>query len=243
MRGGSIALVAVLGGCRASVTSVGEYRAAGAAHDARADAAPAYDAAVPGFYLEAESGALTGFAVEPDALASGGAYVTGPRGVESLDVPGAARAVYTFAVPGSATFTVWGRIHSPDVLHNALWVRVDTGSWYVWRLSTGEDWYWGSLHDNTNYGIPLRFELAAGDHELDVANYEDAVGLDRLYITAGRDLPVGNDTPCHPPDSVRIAGTCIPSCGSHGDTTCGADICAGKVALPAYDCDVCCRMR
>jgi hypothetical protein len=243
MRFGPIALATVLGGCRASITSVGEYHAAGGARDAAADVAPEPDAAPPAFYLEAESGELTGFTVERDGATSGGAYITGPLGVESLDVPGAARAVYRFDVPESAMFTIWGRIHSPDTEHNALWVRVDDGSWYVWRLSTGEDWYWGSFHDNMNYGIPLRFDLVAGGHELDVANYADIVGLDRLYFTGGGDTPPGNDTPCHPPDSVRLAGACVPSCGSHGNTTCGADVCAGRVALAAYDCDVCCAAQ
>lgn len=240
MRFGFIALVAVLGGCRASTTSVGEYHAAGYPDDASRGVAPERDAAPSAFYLEAESGQLAGFTVEQDATASGGAFITGPLGAESLDVPGMARAVYHFDLTESATFTIWGRIHSPDTEHNALWVRVDDGSWYVWRLSTGDDWYWGSFHDDTKYGIPLRFDLVAGDHELDVANYEDIVGLDRLYVTAGGDTPPGNDTPCHPPDSVRLSGTCVPSCGSHGSTTCGADSCAGRAALPAYDCDVCC---
>ena len=256
----SLAVVAVVAGCRADVTSVGEFhpgvesvesgapRSAGASLDAglREDArstgpTPQTDAAHAGFYLEAEDGALSaGFVKGTDPAASARMYISTAAGSPSSDAPGAARAVYRFGVPESGTYVVWGRIHSPDVARNALWVRVDAGRWYVWRLSTGEDWYWGSFHENIAYNDALKFELAAGDHAVEVANFVDGVGLDRLYVTTGSERPFGDDTPCHPPDSIRLGGACVSSCGSQGGTTCGADVCSGRTPIPAYDCGVCC---
>ena len=110
----------------------------------------------------------------------------------------------------------------------------------MWRLSTGEDWYWGAFHNDKMYSTPLEFELAAGEHVIEVAGYEEAVGLDRLFVTSGTDVPVGNDTPCHPPDSIGLGGVCVPSCGSQGGTTCGNDACAGRPPISSYDCVVCC---
>jgi hypothetical protein len=254
------ACVAIVAGCRANVTSVGEFHPgvqsvesgvprgvpastdAGSKEDARSTGpGPQADAARGGFYLEAEDGALTaGFVKGNDPAASAGMYVSTAAGTPSSDVPGAARAVYRFGIVEPGAYVVWGRIHSPDVARNALWVRVDSGRWYLWRLSTGEDWYWGSFHDNVAYNDALKFELLAGDHEVEVANFVDGVGLDRLYVTMGSERPLGDDTPCHPPDSIRLGGTCVSSCGSQGGTTCGADVCGGRTPIPAYDCAVCC---
>ncbi len=248
-----VALSVLAAGCRAPVTSVGEYDVplvdAGKGMSTLADARAAPDAATPvpisdgsvaPFYVEAESGALSGgFAVGTDAAASGGAYVYTAAGAPSSDAPGTARAVYRVHL-AAGTYLVWGRLHSPDVARNAFWFHMDGGPWTVWRLSTGEDWYWGALHDGVAYTTPIEFRLVAGDHELEFANFIDGVSLDRLYFTTGSERPVGDDTPCRPPDSVRLGGVCVPSCGSQGGTTCGDVVCSGRTPIPAYDCGVCC---
>jgi hypothetical protein len=137
---------------------------------------------------------------------------------------------------------IWGRIRSPGVLENRLWFQVDGGNFVKWRISTGDIWYWDDLHDDLTYHAPLRFELAAGRHELVLANCAPAVSLDRLYITADGDVPPGNDTPCHPPHSIERDGSCLRSCGSQGGTACGSAECMGKPQFAAYDCGVCCEL-
>jgi hypothetical protein len=200
------------------------------------------DAPVSSVYLEAESGQLSGgFTIESDPTASGGKYILPPAGVESLQAPGAASAQYTFSVDISSSYLVWGRIRAPGASNNTFWIRVDDGPFYQWRLSTGFIWYWGAITSGTDYFHPIPFLLSAGTHQLFVRNSATAVGLDRLYITAGGDTPPGNDTPCNPPNSIQLVdGGCQPSCGSHGDTTCGVPECAGQKPLDAYDCDICC---
>ena len=218
-------------------------------------AAPACDAgttslgawlpeASTGFYLEAETGQLSGgFTIVNDQAASAGASIEPPSGVSPADGPGSARARYTFEIATSGVYLIWARIRSPDVPHNSFWMQVDGDRWFVWRITTGEIWYWVPLHENVNYDTPLTFAFEPGTHELVVANSIEGDALDRFFITADGDTPSGNDTPCRPPHSISIDGGCIPSCGSQGGNECGAMACQGHDLLPAYDCAVCCIVR
>ena len=201
------------------------------------------DASLPrAVYMEAESGNLSGFTIESDSTASGGEYILPPPGQTSLLVPGDASADYTFAV-ASGSYLVWGRIHGPGAENNSFWVSMDHGTSELWHLSTGVIWYWGPVTNGTDYSHPITFDLDAGPHELVVNNADPGVDLDRLYVTSLGDVPdvPPNDTPCNPPNSIQLEdGGCEPSCGSHGNTTCGAPQCAGQPLLVSYDCTVCC---
>jgi hypothetical protein len=194
-----------------------------------------------GPYLEAEAGELSaGFRRASDPNASAGQFLSPPDGAHSENEPGAARARYTFEIARTATYEVWGRIRGPDPEHNRFWFQLDGGAWHKWRLSTGDIWFWDAFHEDANYGTPLEFALAAGAHTLVIANCVDGAGLDRLYIREAGATPPGNDTLCNPPHSIERAGKCVPSCGSHGRTDCGGDVCQGRPILSAYDCAVCC---
>jgi hypothetical protein len=223
-RGWACAAAALAVGCDATVTSVGSYQ----------------PIVTTGFYLEAEDGELSGgFTIGQDPTASNGKFLAPPAGVNALDQPGDARARYVFNITSPGQYLIWGRIHSPDAIHNTFWIQVDGATWYHWRLTTGEIWYWDTFHDNFNYGRSLKFNLAAGSHELLIANSIEGDRLDRLYVTADGDVPPGNDTPCHPPHSVQLDGGCSPSCGSQGGNACG-QVCVGRTIIEAYDCDICC---
>jgi len=196
-----------------------------------------------GIYLEAESGQLSGgFTIGNDATASGGQFIAPPAGPANDQTPGAARALYQIVITTPGTYTIWGRIQTPDTGHNRFWVQVDGDSWYLWRITTGETWYWNRVHNNTDYYTRLTFELAAGVHQLLLANATDRVRIDRWYVTPGPDLPPGNNTSCRPPDSIQVGGACIPSCGSLGGNKCGDVLCSGAPLVPVkvYDCDICC---
>ena len=202
----------------------------------------AYEPELPAsFYVEAEQGLLTGgFTIGADASASAGSYLAAPAGPPSDAEPGPARVSYELMVPKDGEYVFWGRIRSPDAAHNRLWFQVDDGAWHKWRISTGTIWFWDDLHEDFDYGHPLTFLLGAGPHRLLLASCVEGVWLDRLYVSAEGDVPAGNETPCRPPHSIDVAGSCLPSCGSQQGRMCGAVACAGKVLLPAYDCDVCC---
>jgi hypothetical protein len=201
--------------------------------------------AMNGLYIEAESGQLSGgFTIGNDPTASGGQFIAPPAGMTSDAQPGPARALYEITITTSGTYTIWGRIQSPDTGHNRFWAQVDGESWYLWYITTGEIWYWNRVHNNTDYYTRLTFDLAAGTHQLLLANAADGVRLDRLYLTTGREVPVGNNTMCRPPDSIQVDGGCIPSCGSLLGNKCGAQNCAAGriVPVPVYDCPICCMV-
>lgn len=231
---------AVAGSTNQSLPDAASSAGAGPALDSGA----AFDAgAADAFYLEAEAGELSGtMAIGQSEFASGGEFIVDTGDVISDDMPGSGLATYSFSTSSAGQYILWGRIHSPDAEHNRFWLRMDDGAWVLWRISTGEAWFWDDIHNDTDYSNPIVFELAQGSHSLDFASASPGAELDRLYITARGDVPPGNDTPCNPPHSIEVAGECQPSCGSHGNVSCFPDECAGKEMLQAYDCPVCCAL-
>jgi hypothetical protein len=240
----ALAAAWIAGGCDAVVTSVGAWeprREPDAAPDAAADAAePAVERVL---YIEAEDGELSGgFTVAPEAGASNGFVLVPPPGAPSDVQPGPARARYAFELRAAGDYLLWGRSYAPGPDNNRFWFQLDGGPWFIWRISTGETWFWDDFHDDREYGRPLVFPLQPGAHELVIASCVEGVQLDRLYVTAEGDEPPGNDTPCDPPHTIEIGADCLPSCGLLDGTACG-DACAGQMLLPAYDCAVCCRIE
>lgn len=208
------------------------------------------DAAVPAlpaaFYLETEDGVLSGgFGVgadvpPADGAASGGFYIEASEEPADGNAPGGARAIFDFNLQAAGDYVIWGRIHSPDALHNRFWFRVDEQTWFLWRISTGDVWYWDDLHNNVDYNNALVFPLSEGAHRLEIANGATLAQLDRLYLTAQGDVPPGNNTVCDPPHSIQVGGACRRSCGSYGVVSCIAEQCDGLEQLDSYDCTVCC---
>ena len=192
-------------------------------------------------YLEAEDGELTGFSIESAPDASAGRALLAPD-VTSDAEPGSARARYRFELSEAGDYLVWGRTYAPDVAANRFWIQLDGGAFVLWRISTGEVWFWDDVHDDRRYASPHVFTLGAGTHELVVANAGPGARLDRLYVTSAGDEPPGNDTACDPPHTIEVGGECLPSCGLLMGTGCGA-VCTDREPLPAYDCDVCCRVE
>ena len=217
-------------GCQPRVTQIGTW-------------APDVGQEGDAVYLEAEDGELSfGFQVVDDGAASAGRCLAPPSGESFDSAPGPARAVYSFDVKQAATYLIWGRIRSSGALDNRFWFQVDGGEWVKWRLSVGDIWFWDTLHEDTDYGVPIEFELQPGSHQITFANCVPGVELDRLYITARGDTPPGNDTICNPPHTIELAGKCVESCGHLNGNICGVAACAGQTTLVAYDCDVCCRV-
>jgi hypothetical protein len=215
--------------CGRVITEVGEELAA------QPDAA----CTPTSFYIDMASGALSGgFSIQTDVDA--GEYLS-PPAAESTQVPGVASADYTFSISCGATYLLWGRIHGPGALNNSFWLSLDDEPFYQWRLSTGVIWYWRPVTRDLEYKSPIQYALDAGVHRLTIRNSANGVGLQRLFVAIPRDMPPGNDTPCDPPNSIQLEdGGCEPSCGSHGNTNCGAIACAGQPPLVSYDCTVCC---
>ncbi|HWZ92202.1 MAG TPA: hypothetical protein VNW92_25235 [Polyangiaceae bacterium] len=194
----------------------------------------------PGVYLEAEEGVLSGgFMIESDPKASAGRFITAAVGATSEDVPGPARAAYELNADVAGTYLIWGRIHDQNINQNRFFFQIDGGAWVKWRITTGDVWFWDTLHDNINYGTAHPFELSFGTHQLVIANCVDGAELDRLYYAADRSKPEGAATMCNPPHSVQLNGICNPSCGSLSGQ-CGGAPCVGLPTMATYDCPGCC---
>jgi hypothetical protein len=196
-----------------------------------------------GTTFEAEDGTLSGpFSVGLSPEAEGGAFLTADMPADLADSPGEALATYLFSLDASGDYVLWGRIHSPAVSANRFWFRVDDGPWTLWRVSTGEEWFWDDVHDNLNYGEAIVFSLEAGEHRLQIGNAVTGAELDRFFWGAlGQPGPT-QDTICNPPHSVLMGGSCVSSCGSYGKVSCGTDVCAGKPEVVSYDCTLCCLL-
>ena len=233
---GALALAWVPLGCGEVTTTIATLDPTGS------DAGGAPNQELPSaVYFEAESGELSGgFTRGMTPLASASEIIVSPD-ERSEQAPGAALALYQFEVAESSAYVLWGRLHAPSVSENRFWLRVDTGDWHLWRITTGDAWHWDDVHEDTEYGRALVFPLTGGTHELSVANATPHTELDRFYLTALGDVPPGNTSSCNPPHSVEFDGVCRLSCGSQFGTRCGADACAGFELIDAYDCEVCCR--
>jgi hypothetical protein len=205
---------------------------------------------LPGHFYEAESGQLSlidpdagasTFTVVADTTASGGHHIAAPAGIYE-NQPGPARASYDINITKPDAYVIWGRFYAPDRVHNCVWLRVDAGAWAKWRGTTGETWFWYAFHIEGDFTAPVVFQLSMGHHVLEIANCTDNTKLDRLYITAGGDRPLGEETLCNPPHTVQMGGRCVPSCGQVGGTSCDPVACGGHTLLPGYDCAVCCAL-
>lgn len=190
--------------------------------------------------FEAEAGRLSsGLEIRQS---DGITFVTSTVAAEQSDAPGSERARYDFTVDTPGEYVIWGHVHGPSVATNRFWFRVDAGTWYLWRVSTGSEWFWDDLHDNFEYGVPLYFQLDAGPHRLEVANAVTGAEVDAFSIRLATEDGPSNDVQCNPPHSVLIDGACVRSCGSYGNVSCGADVCAGLPEVVSYDCALCCLL-
>ncbi len=227
---------------------------------------------VPGHYFEAEDGELsevdvpfvvlgeggaggaagaggggaadlpTSFTLGEDADASNMQYIESPAGIVADTQAGPARASYEFEIFVPDSYVFWGRFYTPDRDHNRLWVQVDDGAWTKLRVTTGEAWFWYTFHQEGQFATPISYELTEGLHTLNVASDTDGVRIDRFYVTPGSDTPAGNATTCNPPHTIQVGDACQSSCGMLQGNSCDPVMCEGLTPLPAYDCEICCKL-
>ena len=136
--------------------------------------------------LEAESAALTSpMQTGADGMASGGAYITVAAGNNSgASAPSSGHAVFTFDVPVSGTYKVWGRVIAPADTDDSFWVRMDGASWTNWNnIPLGSAWHWDDVHDGAAGNALKTYSLPAGTHMLTIAYREDGARLDKVIVT------------------------------------------------------------
>ena len=177
-------------------------------------------------WLEAEAGTFSGsptFATNTDSAASGGKYIQPTSNNPSSAGPN--RASYTFSA-AAGTYKVWGRVIAPTADDDSFWVSMDGGSFVMWNsILSSTSWAWDTVHDSNNGGAVMTYTLSQGSHTLVIANREDGVKLDKLYVTAKGDTPSGLGGVCTP-TTCSAQGA---ACGTIGDG-CGGTLSCGTCA-------------
>jgi hypothetical protein len=136
-------------------------------------------------WLEAESGYLyTPMAKAGDADAAAGKYIWVAEGsgrVLEATAP-SGYAEYTFEVPVSGNYRIWGRIKAADTNDNSFFVSVDGAEYALWDTPVSKTWLWDPVADRGG-DDPVIFSLDAGKHTLIVKLREDGTKLDRILVT------------------------------------------------------------
>jgi len=137
-------------------------------------------------WIEAEDGdTYAPMEIADDPEASGGGYVWVPDGAGS-----GGHAEYSFEVPVSGDYVIWGRVISNDGSSDSFLVAVDGGTDTTWHTKQGgvETWTWDvvairdytAVRDTSN---PLTYNLEAGSHTLSIKQREDGTKIDKILVT------------------------------------------------------------
>ncbi len=136
--------------------------------------------------IGAEDGTLTSpMVVGSDSGAFGGQYI-------KTTTANAGSGAWTFSVPSSGTYFVWGRVRAIDEVHDSFYVKMDSGSEDVYDCAQGTwspNWQWTRLNGRGGTSNPLTinprtFSLSAGSHTLTFRGREAETWLDRVIVTS-----------------------------------------------------------
>lgn len=177
-------------------------------------------------WIQAENGVLTGsptFRIATDTAASGGKYLTPTA--NNIASPGPNRVTYTVEV-AAGQYALWMRLVTPSADDDSFWISVDGGRFINFNnIAASSSWVWTRVHDSDAGGAKMVYNLSAGIHTIQIANREDGVRLDRLYLTQNGDTPNG------------LGGASCDDLIRNGDETgvdCGGPTCSACVVLPSY---------
>ena len=138
-----------------------------------------------GIWLEAECGIMGSLWEKlDDPEASNSEYVSVKSGNSStgnapVDANGSIS--YDFNTNESGSYSIWGRVITPNSNDDAFWIKMDNESWLAWTDTThSTSWAWAKIDTLT---------LSAGKHVFTVAYNEDGAELDKLYITMTDSIP------------------------------------------------------
>ena len=166
-------------------------------------------------WLEAECTALGGnWEIHEDNACSNGKYLMVKPGTEAISEPSADtldHLVYTFHIPESGHYRVWGRVAAPTPNDDSFWVRMNNGTWASWNSIPGSGgWEWDDVHNYLDDN-PMIYYLDTGAHTLTVCFREDGTGLDKFYLTntgmepSGLGGEAGNcDTTSNNTDAIQM---------------------------------------
>jgi hypothetical protein len=163
--------------------------------------------------------------IKEDPAASVGRYITVASGFNSQSAPPGeeGQATYHFNVSTAGTYRIWGRVIAPTPNDDSFWVRMEKagtpGSTLVrWNdITPGANWHW-ALVINDGETQPKQFNLAAGEHDLQVSYREDGAKLDVLVVTSDTSFNP-NSPPTTAPPTTAPTPTFVPTLVTGGART------------------------
>jgi len=118
-----------------------------------------------------------------DAAASNAHYISVLDGTESLESPATeSLAEFPFAITKDSTYYLYARLNCPSYDDDSFWVQMDDGDFTVYNSLVTSGWQWVQLDS---------FDLAPGEHILNISYREDGAKLDKICLTNYLEAPIG----------------------------------------------------
>ena len=136
-------------------------------------------------WIEAEDGRLNApmtTALNTDASAGGYVWVPNSDRKPSKFNRRPGDAEYSFEVPDSGLYIIWGRVSADSTKNNSFYVRLDASEFAVWETQVSQSWVWDQVN-NRRGDDPEIYYLDAGRHTLAVKQRETGTKLDMILIT------------------------------------------------------------
>jgi hypothetical protein len=131
-------------------------------------------------WIEAESGKLkTPMVAASSNQTSSGRYIWVPAG-KYYSTTG--YATYTFEVPDSGNYFIWGRVNAASTRSNSFSITIDGAGYVLWETKVSKNWLWNPVK-NRRDADPKVYYLNAGRHSLTVKQRESGTKLDMILIT------------------------------------------------------------
>ncbi|MEL6274507.1 MAG: T9SS type A sorting domain-containing protein, partial [Bacteroidota bacterium] len=115
-------------------------------------------------------------------------------------------------------YAIFARVAVMDSTSDALWVRVNNGSWMNWNQinypynTNGLQWQQVGNWMGGEQSVPVAFSLQAGQNTIDFSYHEPGVQLDKILVSP---LPI------MPEAFGDFADNCLPSSTEEYDTSVG----------------------
>ncbi len=136
-------------------------------------------------WLEAENGNLNlPMEIAGNEEASSGEYILIPKGNKNNLDPNAKKgyAEYTFQVPASGEYVIWGRVNAANGGSDSFFVSLDGDDYARWATQISTTWTWDQVADS-GVNDPLVIYLDAGEHNLIIKHREPLTKIDKILIT------------------------------------------------------------
>ncbi|MCB9747816.1 MAG: fibronectin type III domain-containing protein [Candidatus Omnitrophica bacterium] len=91
-------------------------------------------------------------------------------------------ATYSFQVPSTGNYVVWGRCLNTFEDDDSFYIQMDSGTIHTWDIAQVGGYHWDQVSSRGG-ADPVVFNLSAGTHTLKVYVRETGTKLDRILLT------------------------------------------------------------